>query len=46
MKDRQTGEYIDKPIDDFNHCLDALRYSIQCVDKGKVSTMSKSKLGL
>lgn len=30
-KDKMSGEYINKPIDEFNHCLDALRYSLQCV---------------
>ena len=31
-KDKQTNEYINKPIDKFNHYLDALRYSLQCLD--------------
>ena len=31
-KDKQTNEYINKPIDKFNHYLDALRYSLQCMD--------------
>ena len=30
QKDKKTGEYINKPIDQFNHCMDALRYSLQC----------------
>lgn len=34
-KDKQTNEYINEPIDDFNHCLDALRYSLQCVNEVK-----------
>ena len=29
-KDKVSGEYINKPIDDFNHFIDALRYSLQC----------------
>ena len=33
QKDRKTGEYINKPIDMFNHCMDALRYSLQCVGR-------------
>ena len=46
-KDRQSGEYINEPIDEFNHCIDALRYSLQCADKYKKLTMfSKSTLGL
>lgn len=46
QKDRKTNEYINKPIDTFNHYLDALRYSLQCCDKHKLQTMSKTKLGL
>lgn len=46
-KDRKTGEYINKPIDSFNHYLDSLRYSLQCVDKAqKLKTLSKSALSL
>lgn len=46
-KDRQSGEYINEPIDEFNHCIDALRYSLQCLDKsGRLTTMSKASLGL
>ena len=46
-KDKQTGEYVNEPIDDFNHCLDALRYSIQIVWKPtKLKTMSRSVLGI
>lgn len=46
QKDKKTGEYINKPIDDFNHFIDALRYSLQCVKNNKVKTISKSALGL
>ena len=28
-KDKQTGEYINEPVDKFNHYMDALRYSVQ-----------------
>ncbi|MBQ2161287.1 MAG: PBSX family phage terminase large subunit [Firmicutes bacterium] len=46
-KDRQSGEYVNEPIDEFNHCIDALRYSLQCVDKyKKLTTFSKLTLGL
>lgn len=31
-KDKATNEYINKPVDKFNHYLDALRYSLQCID--------------
>lgn len=43
QKDKATNEYINKPIDKFNHCLDALRYSLQCINiNPKIKTMSKS----
>jgi phage terminase large subunit len=29
-KDKNTGLYINEPIDMFNHYIDALRYSLQC----------------
>ena len=46
-KDKATGEYINEPIDDFNHFIDALRYSLQCVDNSKkIKTLNKSNLGL
>ncbi|MBQ0088109.1 MAG: PBSX family phage terminase large subunit [Prevotellaceae bacterium] len=46
-KDRKTEEYINEPIDSFNHYIDALRYSIQVVDKdNKLKTISKDKLRL
>nr|DAZ23501.1 MAG TPA: terminase large subunit [Caudoviricetes sp.] len=27
-KDKKTGEYFNKPVDSYNHCIDALRYAI------------------
>lgn len=46
-KDKATGEYINTPIDDFNHYIDALRYSLQCVDNTrKIQTINKLALGL
>lgn len=45
-KDRSTGEYINKPIDRFNHFMDALRYSLQCVQDNKLRTLNKNILGL
>lgn len=39
----KDGEYINKPIDSFNHYCDALRYSLQCVDNSrKLKTLSKN----
>lgn len=46
-KDRQSGEYINEPIDDFNHYMDALRYSLQVKDNStKLKTINKATLGL
>lgn len=28
-KDKATNEYINEPVDSYNHCLDAMRYAIQ-----------------
>ena len=41
QKDKKTGEYINKPIDDFNHYCDALRYSLQCAAM-KLKTLDKN----
>jgi phage terminase large subunit len=43
-KDKQTGEYINKPLSNgFDHYIDSLRYSIQCVDNSrKLKTLSKN----
>lgn len=46
QKDKATNEYLNKPIDSFNHYLDALRYSMQCVEDHKLKTISKATLGL
>lgn len=43
QKDKATGLYINKPIDDFNHYIDALRYSLQC-NKAKLKTLDKNLL--
>jgi phage terminase large subunit len=46
-KDKQSNEYINEPQDSFNHCIDALRYSLQCVDSyRKIKTLNKAALGL
>ena len=45
-KDKRTGDYINKPIDKYNHLCDALRYGIQIVDKSnKIKTLDKSLFG-
>lgn len=47
QKDRASGEYINTPIDSYNHCLDALRYSLQCIAaKRRLKTIKKIDLGL
>lgn len=43
VKDKQTGEYINKPIDKFNHFIDALRYSLQIL-KGGIGSLPKGSL--
>ena len=40
QKDKKTGEYINKPIDSFNHYIDSLRYSLQCIAT-KLKTLNK-----
>lgn len=46
QKDKKTNEYTNKPIDAFNHFIDALRYSLQCVKNNKLKTISKSAFSL
>lgn len=45
-KNKQTGEYTNEPIEKYNHLMDAMRYGIQQVRKGKVKTLNKAILGL
>ena len=40
----KEGTGVNKPIDAYNHCIDALRYSLQCVGQ-KLKTAPKSKWG-
>lgn len=45
QKDRQTNEYINEPIDKYNHYLDSLRYSLQCLDaRTQLSSLDKDLL--
>lgn len=32
-KDKATNEYVNTPIDDYNHILDSLRYAVQSIKK-------------
>ena len=41
QKDKNNDTYINKPIDDFNHYIDSLRYSLQCV-KAKLKSIDKN----
>lgn len=41
QKDKNTDIYINKPIDDFNHYIDALRYSLQCTG-AKLKSLNKN----
>lgn len=44
-KDKNTNEYINEPLDMYNHYLDALRYSMQCLEQRlQLNTMSKDLL--
>lgn len=40
-KDKASGEYINTPVDAFNHYIDSLRYSLQCV-KAKLKSIDKN----
>lgn len=44
QKDKQSGEYINKPIDAFNHYIDALRYSLQSAGTGKLISLPRNVL--
>lgn len=41
VKDKRTGEYINKPIDKYNHGLDALRYGVSSCDDGQTKAIMK-----
>ena len=43
QRDKKTGEYINKPIDKYNHFIDALRYSMENI-KSKFGTLPKYSL--
>lgn len=43
----KNGKQLEKPIDDWCHCIDALRYSMQCINNSrKLKTINKAALGL
>ena len=43
-KDSKTGEYINEPIDQFNHYIDGLRYSLQCLEAPTLQTFDRKLL--
>lgn len=43
---KKDNEYINRPVDRFNHHIDSIRYSLQCVNDGKIRTINKAALGL
>lgn len=46
-KDKRTDEYINKPIDKFNHAIDAIRYAAEQFNtKNNLRTIQKSALGI
>ena len=46
-KDKKTGEYLNDPVDTFNHTIDALRYGLNKYIKGvKTPTVVKKPRGL
>lgn len=46
-KDKISDKFTNEPEDKNNHLMDALRYSLQCVDiGGKLKTINKRKLGI
>ena len=46
-KDKKTGEYINEPVDTFNHTIDAIRYGLNKYIKGtKVPKVYTKPIGL
>lgn len=44
-KDRQTNEYINEPAEGYDHYMDSLRYSLQCLDvRTQLTSMKKDLL--
>ncbi|WP_394342229.1 PBSX family phage terminase large subunit [Staphylococcus equorum] len=41
-KDKQTEEYYNEPVDTYNHCIDALRYSVERFYNVKPERKSKA----
>ena len=44
-KDKQTNEYVNEPAEGWDHYMDSLRYSLQCLDaRTQLTTMKKDLL--
>lgn len=47
IKDKQTNQYLNKPIDKYNHGLDAFRYSVMAkvnIKNNKLKLLSRNAL--
>ncbi|SNF79823.1 phage terminase large subunit [Streptococcus pneumoniae] len=42
----KEGNWLNKPEDKNNHLMDALRYSLQCIEGGKATVRRRSDYGL
>lgn len=42
----KEGNWLNKPEDKNNHLMDALRYSLQCIEGGKATVRRRSQYGL
>ena len=32
QKDKKTNEYVNRPVDSYNHCIDAIRYAVEPIN--------------
>ncbi|WKV24100.1 terminase large subunit [Bacillus phage PSYJ-YH] len=47
QKDKKTNEYLNKPVDAFNHLMDAMRYGLEDeMPTTRMSSMQKGALGI
>lgn len=42
-KDRKSGEYINEPVDSYNHVIDAIRYALSKYRENKINEMSSEE---
>lgn len=45
-KDRKTGEYMNEPVDSYNHCIDAIRYAVEEINGQSHPTAKLFKHGI